>query len=154
LLKITIVETPTQRRWVVQGCLAGPWVGELRATWERVKGSQDDRACIIDLNDVTFIDKDGERLLRAMSKKGAHLTASGIYTKHVLEKLKTTGKRVLVTLILCLFTVPRMNVIVTSPRTEMNATEDCGLRFHLANPLSRLTETSLSTNREEQHYAS
>jgi hypothetical protein len=41
---------------------------------------------------VTFIDKAGERLLRAMSKKGAELTASGMYTKHLLEKVKATGK--------------------------------------------------------------
>jgi hypothetical protein len=32
------------------------------------------------------------RLLRAMSKKGAQLIASGIYTKHLLDKLKS-GKR-------------------------------------------------------------
>jgi hypothetical protein len=42
----------------------------------------------VDLNDVTFIDKGGERLLRAMSKKGAELVANGMYTKHLLEKVK------------------------------------------------------------------
>jgi hypothetical protein len=41
----------------------------------RTHKSQDKRACIIDLNDVTFIDKSGERLLRSMSKKGAQLIA-------------------------------------------------------------------------------
>ncbi len=87
MLKITITETPAERRWVVQGRLVGPWVSELRTTWRRW-GSRDKRTCIIDLNDVTFIDKSGERLLRAMSKKGARLIAKGMYVKHVLEQLQ------------------------------------------------------------------
>jgi hypothetical protein len=52
---------------------------------------------------VTFIDKSGERLLRAMSKKGAELVANGMYTKHVLEKVKVTGKGGLSKLLACLF---------------------------------------------------
>jgi anti-anti-sigma regulatory factor len=91
VLKITIVETATDRRWIVQGRLVGPWVSELRTTWKRAHKSQDKRACIIDLNDVTFIDKSGERLLRAMSKKGAQLIARVLYVKHVLEQVKISG---------------------------------------------------------------
>jgi hypothetical protein len=49
--------------------------------------------CVIDLNDVTAIDKSGERLLRAMFKEGAELIATGIYTKHMLEKVKTTRRK-------------------------------------------------------------
>jgi hypothetical protein len=86
VLKITVTETAGERRWVVQGRLAGPWVSELRATWRRW-GSKDKRTCIID---VTFIDKSGERLLRAMSKKGAQLLANGMYIKHLLEHLKNS----------------------------------------------------------------
>ena len=88
MLKITTVETSTDRRWIVQGRLVGPWVSELRTTWKEAHRGEDKRACIIDLNDVTFIDKSGERLLRAMCKKGAQLIARGLYVKHVLEQLK------------------------------------------------------------------
>jgi len=88
VLKITIMETATERRWIVQGSLVGPWVSELRTTWKRAHRSHDKRACIIDLNDVTFIDKSGVRLLRAISKKGAQLIAGGMYVKHVVEQLK------------------------------------------------------------------
>ena len=72
----------------MQGRLVGPWVSEPRTTWKKAHRSQDKRACIIDLNDVTFIDKSGERLLRAISKKGAQLIAGGMYVKHVVEQLK------------------------------------------------------------------
>jgi anti-anti-sigma regulatory factor len=88
VLKITMTETPAERRWVLQGGLVGPWVSELRTTWKRDHKTEDARACIVDLNDVTCIDKSGERLLRAMCKKGAQLVARGLYIKHVVEQLK------------------------------------------------------------------
>lgn len=87
MLKITTTETAAERRWVLEGCLAGPWVTELRTTWKRTHDSHDKRTCVIDLDDVTFIDKTGERLLRALSKKGAHLVSRGVYIRHVLEQL-------------------------------------------------------------------
>ncbi len=155
MLKITITETPTERRWVVQGRLVGPWVSELRTTWKRAHGSHDKRACIIDLNDVTFIDKSGERLLRAISKKGAQLIAGGMYVKHVVEQLKTGGRRGLIVLIVCLFASLQTKVIVPitpgqvrPARMEMKVKGDSGLRFNLANPWSRSTERSFNASRE------
>ena len=93
MLKITIAETKTETRWILQGKLVGPWVHELRSSWKKRHRIQTDKGCVVDLNDVTFIDKSGERLLRAMSKKGVQLVADGIYTKHLLDKLRITGKR-------------------------------------------------------------
>jgi anti-anti-sigma regulatory factor len=104
MLKITVTETQTEKRWILEGRLVGPWVRELRTCWKKKHRAQSGQRCVIDLNDVTFIDKSGERLLRAMSKKGAELIASGMYTKHVLEKVKITGKSRLSKLLACLFT--------------------------------------------------
>jgi anti-anti-sigma regulatory factor len=128
VLKITIMETATDRRWIVQGRLVGPWVSELRTTWKRAHRSQDKRACIIDLNDVTFIDKSGERLLRAMWKKGAQLIARGLYVRHVLDQLKTGGKRGLIALIVCLFAGLQTNVMIPvthgQVRSSLNASRE------------------------------
>jgi len=88
VLKITITETPTEIRCVLQGRLFGPWVGELRANWRTVSRTRNGRACLVDLNDVTFIDTSGENLLRAMSREGVQFTAKGLYIKNVLESLK------------------------------------------------------------------
>jgi hypothetical protein len=88
VLKITITETPTELRWVLQGRLFGPWVTALGTNWRSVSRSRNGRACHVDLNDVTFIDKSGENLLRAMSREGAQFTAKGLYIKNVLEGLK------------------------------------------------------------------
>jgi len=88
----------------------------------------------------------GERLLRAMSKKGAQLLARGLYVKHVLEQLKTGSKRDLITLIVCLFAGLQANVMIPvthgqapSARMAMKVEEDSGLRFDLANSRSRST---------------
>jgi hypothetical protein len=118
VLKITMTETKTERIWIVQGCLVGPWVSELRTTWKRAHKSQDKRACIIDLNDVTSIDKNGERLLRAMCKKGAQLISNGIYTKHLLERVRTTGKAGLAALIVCSLVSLHTNIGVALPREQ------------------------------------
>ena len=43
--------------------------------------------CIVDLNEVTTIDKDGEQVLLMMIRDGAKLVATGLYTRHLLESL-------------------------------------------------------------------
>ena len=101
MLKITITETQTESRWVLQGQLVGPWVNELRRCWKAKQTKKNWKKCVVDLNDVTFIDNRGERLLRAMSKKGADLASNGMYTKHLLEELKTR-KGSLPRMLLCL----------------------------------------------------
>src|SRR5277367_1108830 len=92
MLKIRLSETPSEERWTLHGRLTAPWVRELRTLWKKNHGRDKQRACIVDLNEITFIDKSGERLLRAMVKERAQFIASGIYIKHVLEKLTSKGK--------------------------------------------------------------
>jgi|SRR5882724_4274183 len=92
MMSITIDETPTEKRWILQGQLIGPWVRELRTSWETAHRDRSRRTCIVDLSDVTFIDKGGERLLRAMSKQGAQFVADRLYIRHVLVQLKSRSK--------------------------------------------------------------
>jgi len=86
VLRITIDETTTEKRWILQGRLVGLWVIELRRTWKKAHRPDNNRKCVVDLSDVTFIDEKGVRLLRAMSKQGAQFVATGIYIKHVLQQ--------------------------------------------------------------------
>jgi len=92
MLKITFSEIPTEEKWILEGRLTEPWVRELRTSWKRNHRTAKERACIVDLNEITFVDKSGERLLRAMVREGAQCIASGIYIKHILENLTTKGK--------------------------------------------------------------
>jgi hypothetical protein len=91
MLRITHKETETEQRWTLCGQLAGPWVVELRACWERRR--QNDAHAVVDLSDVTFIDESGEQLLSEMRRGGAEFVAGGVDTKHLLQNLKAKGER-------------------------------------------------------------
>ena len=88
MLKITITNTATEERWTLQGRLVAPWVKELRASWKRAHRTTQRRRCIVNLHEVTFIDKSGERMLRSMFAQGAQLVASDVYVKQVLDRLR------------------------------------------------------------------
>ena len=102
MLKITITETPMERRWILQGRLIGPWVQELQTVWRKTDRADKQRRCVFDLNDVTFVDKAGEKLLRALAKEGVQFEASGIYVRDVVKQLKGKRKGRRAELLVCL----------------------------------------------------
>jgi hypothetical protein len=93
MLKITNSATANEDRWILCGKLAGPWVRELRSNWDQVRGRSRGRSYVIDLSDVVVIDKSGEELLGELRDEGAEFVASGVYTRHVLENLKSKDQR-------------------------------------------------------------
>ena len=93
MLKITNSATVNEDRWTLCGQLAGLWVAELRSNWAQVRDRSVGRRRVIDLSDVTLIDEHGEGLLRELRDEGAEFVAKGVYTKHLLENLKTTEER-------------------------------------------------------------
>ena len=93
MLKITIANTARQERWILQGRLIAPWVNELKASWKRAHRTAQGRTCIVNLDEVTFIDKSGERMLRSMSNEGAQFVARDVYVKDVLDRLKGKSSR-------------------------------------------------------------
>jgi len=92
MLKITITNTATEMQWILHGRLVEPWVNELKASWKRARGTAERRRCIVNLDEVTFIDKCGERILRSMSKQGAKFVSRDVYVKHVLDRLEGRSK--------------------------------------------------------------
>jgi hypothetical protein len=92
--KISFSETPTAARWILYGLLTASWVHELRTCWKKNHRTDVGRACFVDLNEVTFIDKNGERLLHTLARDGAQFTASGIYTKYVLDRVTSQDRAV------------------------------------------------------------
>jgi hypothetical protein len=97
MLRITIAETPTEQKWTVEGQLVDPWISELKSTWTSTRTARRKRSCVVDLTGVTFIDKNGEKVLAELSKQGAELIATGCYTGHVvhnIERKKTESSAV------------------------------------------------------------
>jgi anti-anti-sigma regulatory factor len=93
MLKITNRATVNEDRWILSGQLAGLWVAELRSNWDQVRDRSRGRKCVIDLSDVTLIDRSGEGLLGKLRDEGAELVAKGVYTRHLLENLRSKEER-------------------------------------------------------------
>lgn len=89
MLRITVTETASEQRWVLQGRLTGSTIEELISNWRANRCCSPPQNCIVDLNEVTSIDKDGEQALLMMMRDGAKFVATGLYTKHLLESLST-----------------------------------------------------------------
>jgi anti-anti-sigma regulatory factor len=92
MLRIIHTRTATKQNWTLCGQLTGPWVDELRTSWEQGhQGAIPERA-IVDLSDVTFIDETGEKLLSEMRTRGAEFVAAGVETRHLLDNLSSPDK--------------------------------------------------------------
>jgi anti-anti-sigma regulatory factor len=87
MLKISIVDTRTERKLVVEGKLSGPWVDELRSTWRNAGRDLDGRKVVIDLSSLTVISREGEEAIFDLMKQGAKFSCAGILTRHVLKGL-------------------------------------------------------------------
>jgi len=88
MLRITIAETLSEQKWTLEGRLVQPWVSELKSCWTRTQTARRERKCVVDLTGVTFIDKSGEKVLTELSKEGADLIATGVYTRHVVHNIE------------------------------------------------------------------
>jgi hypothetical protein len=88
MLRITVMESCREERWVLQGRLTKKSVTELVSSWKASIAKPSTRSRIVDLNEVTSIDKSGEEALSMMVHDGATFVASGVYTRHLLDQLQ------------------------------------------------------------------
>lgn len=129
MLKISVSETTTEERWTLCGRLTAPWVSELRANWRKNHRSVEGRACIVDLSEVTLIDKSGERCLRILRKQGAEFIACGVYTKHVLEHLSGKKKHGISDLFIGLFACLLIRHVSARVRPDQAAATEPQVQF-------------------------
>jgi len=87
LLRITRITEQDTITLKLEGKLAGPWVEELLKTWRSIAEATGNQALVADLNDVTFIDRSGERLLARMHASGTALVAEGTYMSQRLLRI-------------------------------------------------------------------
>lgn len=70
----------------LEGRLAGPWVDVLDRYW-RITAGPERNGLVLDLTEVTFIDRAGKELLARLHGEGAMLQASGCLTKCIVEEI-------------------------------------------------------------------
>jgi hypothetical protein len=92
MLKISIVDTRTRRRLVLEGALIPPWSGELKAAWKKARIGAQDRKIVLDFKNVIRISAEGEEVLSELVKEGAKFSSGGVLTKHILQQLTQKQK--------------------------------------------------------------
>jgi hypothetical protein len=93
VLKITIADLPDGQRWSLQGQLVGEWAVEFQSTWTEARHAGDTGRRIVDLTEVTSIDRKGEAVLADIMTQGAEFVASDVYTRHLLRNMRIELKR-------------------------------------------------------------
>ena len=86
MLRITILNDGSGSRFVIEGKLAEPWVGELRKCWETIMGEK--RDLVADLTGVTFVDPQGKALLSEMYLHGTQIQAKGLMTRAIIKEIQ------------------------------------------------------------------
>lgn len=93
MLKISVIDSRTERRLVLEGKLIAPWIAELRTVWKAVRGEIEGRALVVDLGSVAVISQEGENALLELMNEGAKFRCSGVLTRHVIHELRRRSKR-------------------------------------------------------------
>lgn len=69
MLRITISDEASLVRLKLEGRITGPWVAELDRTWHSVSPSLGEKKLCVDLCGVTYIDREGRRILADMYRQ-------------------------------------------------------------------------------------
>jgi len=93
VLRITMTNLQEEQRWSLQGQLVGQWAAEFRSTWRKTHVVGDTRKCIVELIEVTAIDRNGEEVLSEIMSHDGEFIANDVYTKHLLQILRSELER-------------------------------------------------------------
>ena len=87
MFKISIVDTQHRRTLVLEGTLVRPWTAEVESAWKSAREQLQGRKLVVDLRNVTLINRDGENTLLGLMEDGAKFSCRDVFTKHVLKEL-------------------------------------------------------------------
>jgi len=93
VLKISVIETRTQLRLVLEGKLIVPWTSEFRAAAGSAATNLAGRELVIDVENLTAIGEDGRTALDELMRQGARFLHAGVFTRHVLRQLARTAPK-------------------------------------------------------------
>lgn len=87
MFRITLHDSDDVLVMKLEGCLAGPWVSETFACWQRVTDALKGRPVHVDLRGVCHVDDEGRKLLTLMHLAGAQFLTSGIVMPEVVREI-------------------------------------------------------------------
>lgn len=87
MLRITTHESPEALTFQVEGRLVSDWAKELECCWKSTAPVRKNRAAIIDLTEVLFIDDEGKRVLTKLFRDGAFFRTAGPMTDAIVSEI-------------------------------------------------------------------
>jgi hypothetical protein len=93
MFKISIIDTPRQRKLVLEGKLVTPWTVEVENAWRHAAEGLQGRSLVVDLRNLTLIGPDGENTLLSLMREGAEFSCDGVLTKHVVKQIARRCRR-------------------------------------------------------------
>jgi anti-anti-sigma regulatory factor len=88
MLKVTIHEDGHCITLGLEGRLCGPCTAEADRAWRDALSRAGNHKILIDLAEVTFVDREGELLLMNMLQQGATIQVGGVLMNHLVEELR------------------------------------------------------------------
>ena len=87
MLRISIIESGTSRRLMLEGKLVPPWTDELKNALARNESGEEHCELVVDVRGLTVISEEGEDVLLALMLQGARFRGSDVFTKQILKQL-------------------------------------------------------------------
>jgi hypothetical protein len=87
MLRITLHDSGEAFTLQVEGRLIGAWATELEQTWKNAVPIGANRARIIDLTGILFIDGEGKRVLTKLFNEGAYFRTAGPLTESIVSEI-------------------------------------------------------------------
>jgi hypothetical protein len=93
MMKISLVDGPSQRRLIVEGKLITPWATELRSACEDARVDLRDRELVVEMKHVTTISQEGEKVIVELINAGVKFRCRGVFMRHMLRQLSRRANR-------------------------------------------------------------
>lgn len=91
MLKISTLETSSERQLILEGKLISPWTSEVREVCAKAKADLEGRELVIDLRGLNVISQSGENLLIALMHDAVKFRC-GLFAKQLLDKANVRSR--------------------------------------------------------------
>jgi hypothetical protein len=93
MLKISVAQTDTECRLLLEGALVGVGLEELRTMGNRLRAELHGRRLLVYIKDAAAISQEGENILLQLINEGAKVRAHSVIARHMLQELARRSKR-------------------------------------------------------------
>jgi hypothetical protein len=93
MLKISLIDSPKQRRVIVEGKLIAPWAAELRNAYQQARADLRGRELIVEMKHITTISQEGENVILDLINSSIKVRGNGVFTQHVVKELTRRARR-------------------------------------------------------------